>query len=99
MDENQNNSNHQLNMLYILIGIISLAVRQFCLPNPLDDTMTYIVINVVSEPMIHFLTMQLYHRFFLIDDCHPAFGSLAYITTRILITAFVYGALCIYMVF
>lgn len=72
--------------LYAIMAVISVLVRQFCLPNPFEcfgDSS--IVINWIAEPLIHAVAYGMVGLVYRKGD-FPALGSLLYIVAYASIT-------------
>lgn len=77
--------------MYPLIAVISTIIRQFVLPNPFDCFGAYaVLINWISEPIIHWLSFALVGAIgYESGDC-PALGSLLYLGANAAITGALY---------
>lgn len=78
--------------LYRFIAVISVAVRQFLLPNPFEKlphpiavkfsgisiAIPPLVLNIIAEPVIHTITFAVVGIYYSKGD-FPAFGSLLYL--------------------
>ena len=75
-----------MDKLYAVMKVISVLVRQFCLPNPFECFGAgAIIINLVAEPLIHLAAYLLVGLVYNKGDC-PALGSFLYLVAYALIT-------------
>lgn len=73
-------------ILYPIIAVGSLIIRNFYLPNPFECFGDYaIIINWIAEPIIHTLAFGLVGLIY-IHGSAPALGSILYLITYSLIT-------------
>ncbi len=81
--------------MYKLISVLSLLVRQFCLPNPFEcfgDSAVLInwIAGIVMAPITYVIVGLVYEK-----GSEPAVGSLLYLVTYALLT----GVLCVMSIF
>ena len=81
--------------MYKIISLLSLLIRQFCLPNPFECFGDYaLLINwiagIVMAPVTYLIVGLAYEK-----GSEPAVGSLLYLLTYALLT----GALCVMGIF
>ncbi len=81
--------------MYKLISVLSLLIRQFCLPNPFEcfgDSALLInwIAGIVMAPITYLIVGLLYEK-----GSEPVLGSLLYLVTYALLTVF----LCVMGVF
>ena len=81
--------------MYKVISVISLLIRQFCLPNPFEcfgDSAQLInwVAGIVLAPVTYLIVGLVYEK-----GSEPAVGSLLYLVTYALLT----GVLCVMGIF
>ena len=71
--------------LYGIMTIISVIVRQFILPNPFECFGNKAaLINWIAEPVIQIIAYGVVGLFY-VKGSNPAFGSLAYLVTYVII--------------
>ena len=81
--------------MYKIISLLSLLIRQFCLPNPFEcfgDSVLLInwIAGIVMAPITYLIVGLAYDK-----GSEPAAGSLLYLVTYALLT----GVLCVMSIF
>ena len=81
--------------MYKLISILSVLIRQFCLPNPFEcfgDSAVLInwIAGIMMAPITYVIVGLVYEK-----GSEPAVGSLLYLVTYALLT----GVLCVMSIF
>ncbi len=69
--------------MYKLIALISVLIRQLCLPNPFETLKYGTIINIFIEPILYTLTycvVDLYYS----KGSNPVFGSILYLIFYVL---------------
>lgn len=81
--------------MYGIMAVISLLVRQFCLPNPFEcfGNMAWIY-NLIAEPIIHITARLLVGTVYRSGEC-PPWGSFLYLV----VYAFITGVLALMGIF
>ena len=81
--------------MYKLISVLSLLIRQFCLPNPFEcfgDSALLVnwIAGIVMAPITYLIVGLVYEK-----GSEPTVGSLLYLVTYALLT----GVLCVLSIF
>ena len=73
--------------MYRLLALISVLIRQLCLPNPFETlpygTMTNTMINIIIEPLLYKLTYCVVGLYYS-KGSSPVFGSIIYLVFYVL---------------
>ena len=81
--------------VYTLMTIISLLIRQFCLPNPFECFGEHAVLyNWIAEPILHLIAYS-FVGIFYIKGSEPLLGSIAYL----FVYALLVGVLWVFGIF
>lgn len=64
--------------MYKFISLVSLIIRQFCLPNPFEALEFGYLINIIIEPLLYLMTYTVVGLYYS-KGSNPVLGSVLYL--------------------